>query len=267
MTELWHYPFVQQAIEVGVTTAVVAGIVGHFVAVRSMGFAVHGLAEVGFAGAAGATLLGVSPDAGLRAACLAAALIIGVLGVRLRERDVATGTVLTFGMGLGVLFLSLYTRYASEAFSLLFGSILAVSPEDVRVSVAINLLALVALGVIYRPLWFASVDPDVAEAKGVPLRVVSASFLLILALTVAEAVQVVGVLLISTLLITPAGIAHRLTAHPVRALLWSMALSTGVTLGGIVLALVISWPVSFFVSALSFATYAAARGISRYDIG
>lgn len=258
-TDLWQYPFVHQALMAGVITAIVAGVVGPFVTMRNMGFAVHGLAEVGFTGAAGAVLLDASPAVGVLVAALVTALAIGVLGVRLRERDIAIGSVLAFGLGLGVLFLTLYTRYATEAFSILFGTILAVSLDDVVRSAVVAVVALAALAVIYRPLRFASVDPEVAAARGVPIGLLSAVFLVILALAVTEAVEVVGVLLIVTLLITPAGAAQRLTANPGVVTLLSVAICLVVTLGGITAAIYTSWPVSFFVATFSFAIYLGAR--------
>lgn len=259
MTSLWHYGFIHQALLAGAITAILGGCVGPFVTARSMSFAVHGLAEVGFAGAAGAVLLGIPPAVGLLAASFAAALAIGALGVRLRERDIATGSVLAFGVGLGVLFLTLSPRYLTEAYAILFGSILAVSREDVARTAVVGALALTALAAVYRPLRFASIDPDVAEARGVPTRALSIVFLLILALAVSEAVQVVGVLLILTLLIVPAGAARRLTAHPRRIVAYTVLIALACTLGGLVSAIYTSWPVSFFVSAFSFATYLGAR--------
>jgi len=261
MTSLWGYAFVHQALLAGTITAIVAGAVGPFITARNMGFAVHGLAEVAFTGAAGAVLVGIAPEMGLVGACFLAALAIGLLGVRLRERDIAIGTVLAFGMGLGVLFLVLYTRYATEAFSILFGAILAVSVQDVLWSAGVGAVVLAALIAVYRPLHFASVDPEVAEARGVPVRLLSVVFLLIMALAVAEAVQVVGILLILSLLITPAGAARRLTAHPGRVVAYSILIAVGVTLGGIVGAVYTSWPVSFFVASLSLAAYLLARGL------
>jgi zinc/manganese transport system permease protein len=256
---LWHYAFVQHALLAGIITAVLAGIVGTIVTARNMSFAVHGLAEVGFTGAAGAVLVGLSPGVGVLATTFSAALAIGLLGVRLRERDIAIGSVQAFGTGLGVLFLALSTRYATEAFSILFGSILAVTPEDLIRSLAVGAVAIAALAAIYRPLRFASVDPEVAEARGVPVRLLSTLFLLILALTVAEAVQVVGVILIFTLLIVPAAAAQRLTAHPGLAVVYSVIIALTATLAGLVCAIYTSWPVSFFVSAFGFLAYLLAR--------
>ena len=256
---LWHYAFVQQAFLAGVCTAILAGIVGPIVTMRNMSFAVHGLAEVGFTGAAGAVFLGLPAPVGVLAASFGAAAAVGMLGVRLRERDVAIGSVLAFGTGLGVLFLSLSTRYATEAFTILFGSLLAVSHQDVVRTVIVAGIALAALGVVYRPLRFASVDPEVAEARGVPVRLVSTLFLLILALAVSEAIQVVGALLVLTLVIVPAGAAQRLTVHPGRIVAASVAIALGTTLAGLVCAVSTSWPVSFFITGFSFAAYLGAR--------
>ncbi len=256
---LWHYAFVQHALIAGVVTATLAGVVGTIVTSRNMSFAVHGLAEVGFTGAAGAVLLGWSPGVGVLATTFSAAVAIGLLGVRLRDRDVAIGSVQAFGVGLGVLFLSLSKRYASEAFGILFGSIFAVTMEDLVRSLVVGAVAVAALAAVYRPLRFASVDPDVAEARGVPVRLLSAVFLLILALTVAEAIQVVGVILVFTLLIIPAGTAQRLTANPGLTVVYSVSIAVAATLGGLVCALYTSWPVSFFVSAFAFLAYLIAR--------
>jgi zinc/manganese transport system permease protein len=263
MTSLWHYAFVQQALFAGAITAILAGVVGPIVTMRNMSFAVHGLAEVGFTGAAAAVMLGLPPPAGVLAAAFAAAVGIGVLGVRLRERDVAIGSVLAFGIGLGVLFLTLSTRYATEAFSILFGSILAVSRQDVVRTAVVAGVALVSLGAIYRPLRFASVDPEVAEARGVPVRLLSALFLLVLALAVAEAIQVVGALLVLTLVIVPAGAAQRLTAHPTWIVAYSVAIALAAVVGGLACAVYTSWPVSFFVTSFSFAAYLLARSLHR----
>lgn len=262
MTSLWHYAFVQHALLAGVITAILAGCIGPIVISRNMSFAVHGLAELGFTGAAGAVMLGASPMLGVLTATFTAAAAIGILGVRLRERDIAIGSVLAFGTGLGVLFLSLTKRYATEAFSILFGSILAVTAEDLLRSLTIGTVAIAALAIIYRPLRFASVDPEVAEARGVPVRLLSAVFLLLLALAVSEAVQVVGVLLILTLLIVPPAAAQRLTAHPGLAVAYSVGIALVATLGGLACAIYTSLPVSFFVSALSFTAYLLARSTS-----
>jgi zinc/manganese transport system permease protein len=259
VTHLLGYDFVQNAIAAGVVIAIVSGVVSRFVVARNMAFAVHALAELGFTGAAGAILVGTSAVVGLLAGTTITALFIGVLGVRVRERDAVVGVVMAFGLGLGVLFLSLYPRYATEAFAILFGTITGVSRGDVALLIGIGGITLLALGVIYRPLMFATVDPEVAEARGVPVGALAIAFLLIMAAAVAEAVQVVGVLLILTLLITPGATAERLTARPGRATAYSVGIALFCVLGGILLALISNVPVSVFVTSLSFACYLLAR--------
>ena len=259
VTHLLGYDFVQNAIAAGVVIAIVSGVVSRFVVARNMAFAVHALAELGFTGAAGAILVGASAVVGLLTGTMITALFIGVLGVRVRERDAVVGVVMAFGLGLGVLFLSLYPRYATEAFAILFGTITGVSRGDVALLIGIGGITLLALGFIYRPLMFATVDPEVAEARGVPVGALAIAFLLIMAAAVAEAVQVVGVLLILTLLITPGATAERLTARPGRATAYSVGVALLCILGGILLALISNVPVSVFVTSLSFGCYLLAR--------
>jgi zinc/manganese transport system permease protein len=256
---LLGYDFAQNALAAGVVIAIVCGLVGRYVVLRNMSFAVHGIAEVGFTGAAGAVLIGIDPVLGLLAGALLASIGIGTLGVRLRDRDVAIGAILAFGLGLGVLFLTLYTRYATEAFAILFGAITAVSRQDVLFLLVLGVATLAALAAISRPLTFASVDPEVAEARGVPVRLLSILFLVILAVAVAEAIQVVGVLLVLTLLITPAACAQKLTVHPGLATVLSVVIALACTMGGVAMSLITPYPTSFFVSALSFAVYVVSR--------
>lgn len=261
LVHLLGYDFAQNALAAGLVVGIVCGVVSRFVVMRNMAFAVHALSELGFTGSAGAILLGVSPVVGLMAGTTITALFIGALGVRVRERDSVVGITMAFGLGLGVLFLSLYPRYATQAFSILFGSITGVSRGDVALLIGIGVVTLVALAVIYRPLTFATVDPEVAEARGVPVRQLAIAFLLIMAAAVAEAIQVVGVLLILTLLITPGATAERLTVSPIRATVYSVAIALVSVEGGILLALATNLPVSVYVTSLSFAGYLAARWI------
>jgi zinc/manganese transport system permease protein len=261
LVHLLGYDFVQHAIEAGVVIAIVSGVVSRFVVARNMAFAVHALAELGFTGSAGAILLGVSPVLGLLAGTVVTALFIGALGVRVRERDAVVGVVMAFGLGLGVLFLSLFQGFATQAFSILFGTITGVSGGDVVLLLTIGIVTLLALAVVYRPLTFATVDPDVAEARGVPVGLLAVVFLVIMAAAVAEAVQVVGVLLILTLLITPGATAEQLTAAPGRATAYSIVIALFSVLGGILLALLTNLPVSFFVTSLSFACYLLGRSL------
>jgi zinc/manganese transport system permease protein len=259
LVHLLGYSLVQNMLLAGVLVAVVAGLVSRFVVARSMSFAVHALAEVGFTGSVGFLLIGMSPVLGLLTGSFVVALIIGALGLRVRERDAVVGLVMAFGLGLGVLFLSLYARYATKAIALLFGAITAVSQGDLMLMVVVAVVTIVGLGAMYRPLTFATVDPVVAEARGVPVRLISILFLLLLAAAVAEAVQVVGVLLILTLLITPGATAERLTAHPGLATVASVGVALLATIGGILLALMTAAPVSFYVTTIAFVCYIAAR--------
>ena len=256
---LLGYEFAQNALLAGLIISIVAGLVGRFVVMRNMSFAVHGIAEVGFTGTAAGVFFGVDPVLGLLAGAGLAAIGIGTLGVRLRDRDVAIGSILAFGLGLGVLFLTLSTRYANQLFGVLFGSITSVSRQDLVLLLVLGIATIVALGAIRRPLTFASVDPDVAEARGVPVRALSIGFLLILAAAVAEAIQVVGVLLVLTLLITPAASAQKLTVRPATATALGVAIALVCTLGGVLASLLSIYPASFFVSAISFAIYVLSR--------
>lgn len=251
--------FVHTALWAGAVVAVVSGAIGVFVVARGMSFAVHAISELGFTGAAGALAIGIDPVLGMFGGSLLVGLVLGLLSLRGRERDSAIGAVLAFGLGVGVLFLSLYQGYATEATNLLFGSIVGVSDAQLRDLAIVGAVVLVGLAVLYRPLFFTSVDPEIAAARGVPLRALSVAIFLLLALTTAEAIQVVGVLLVLTLVITPAAAAQRLTGRPVVALLLSVAIALVSTEGGILLSLEKSWPTSFFITAISFAAYLGAR--------
>jgi zinc/manganese transport system permease protein len=258
-TQLLAQHFVHTALLAGGIVAVVAGAIGTFVVTRGASFAVHAISELGFTGAAGALVVGLDPVLGMISGSLLVGVVLGLLSLRGRERDSAIGAVLAFGLGVGVLFLSLYRGYATEATNLLFGSIVGVDDAQLRDLVVVAVIVVVGIAVLYRPLLFSSVDPDVAEARGVPLRAVSVAMFLLLALTTAEAIQVVGVLLVLTLVITPAAAAQRLTARPGIAVVLSIAIALASTEGGILLSLEKSWPTSFFISALSFGAYLAAR--------
>jgi zinc/manganese transport system permease protein len=258
-TELLGQHFVHTALMAGAVVAVVSGAIGTFVVTRGASFAVHAVSELGFTGAAGALVLGIDPVAGMMAGSLLVGGVLGLLSLRGRERDSAIGAVLAFGLGVGVLFLSLYQGYATEATNLLFGSIVGVSDRQLAVLAVVAAIVLAGIAAAYRPLLFSSIDPEVAEARGVPLRALSVLTFLLLALTTAEAIQVVGVLLVLTLVITPAAAAQRLTANPATAILLSIVIALVATEGGILLSLQQPWPTSFFISTISFAAYLAAR--------
>lgn len=258
-TQLLAEHFVHTALWAGAVVAVVCGAIGVFVVARGMSFAVHAISELGFTGAAGALVLGIDPVLGLLGGSLLVGGALGGLSLRGRERDSAIGSVLAFGLGVGVLFLSLYQGYATEATNLLFGSIVGVSDAQLRDLAIVAAIVVAGLALLYRPLLFASVDPDAAAARGVPLRALSVAIFLLLALTTAEAIQVVGVLLVLTLVITPAAAAQRLTGRPALALGLGVAIALLSTEGGILLSLAQPWPTSFFISAISFAAYLGAR--------
>jgi zinc/manganese transport system permease protein len=258
-TSLLGEHFVHRALLAGAVVSVLAGSVGLFVVMRGMSFAVHAVSELGFTGAAGALVLGVDPVFGLLAGSLAVGAILGLLTVRGRERDSAIGSFLAFGLGVGVLLISLYQGYATQATSLLFGSIVGVSERQLVLLALVGVLVLALLAMCYRPLLFASVDPEGAEARGVPLRRLSVLLLLLVALTTAEAIQVVGVLLVLTLVITPAAAASRISARPASVLALSVGIALISTEGGILLSLLKPYPTSFFISATSFVFYLGAR--------
>jgi zinc/manganese transport system permease protein len=259
LAALFHYEFMVHAFQAGTIVAIVAGAIGYFVVLRASAFAAHALSHIGFAGATGAVVLGLSPVFGLLAFTLASGVTIGALGNRLRGRDVTIGIVLAWTLGLGVLFLSLYRGYATEAYALLFGEILGISATDVAVTLIAGTVTVAALIAIYRPLLFSSVDADLASAKGVPVTALSIAFMAILAVAVTEAVQVVGVLLIFALIVTPAAIAVRFTSRPMVAIMAGVGLALAFTWAGLTIAYYSPHPVSFFITSLAFATYVAVR--------
>ncbi len=259
MGDLFHYDFMVHAFEAGTVIAIVAGAIGYFVVLRGSAFAAHALSHIGFAGATGAVVLSLNPIIGLLAFTLGAGVAIGALGNRLRSRDVTIGIVLAWTLGLGVLFISLYRGYATQAYALLFGEILGISSTDVIVTLVAGVITLVAVVVIYRPLLFSSVDEDLAAARGVPVTALSVAFMAILAVAVTEAVQVVGVLLIFALIVTPAAIAVRFTSRPAFAIATGIVLALAFTWLGLAIAFYSPHPVSFFITTLAFATYVAVR--------
>jgi len=264
MLALFSYDFVQNAFLAGTIVAIVTALIGYFVVLRAQAFAGHALSHIGFAGATGAALLGVSSLVGMFALTLVAALGMGALGKRIRGRDVEIGMVLSFALGLGVLFLSLYTQYASETVGVLFGSILSVTRSDVQITLWCGLATLVVLAFVFRPLLFASIDPEVAQARGVPVSLLSIVFMILLAITVAEAIQVVGVLLVFALLVAPAATAERWARRPLTTVVLAVALGLAFTWGGLVLAFLGHWPVSFYISALAALSYLVSVGVARW---
>ncbi len=253
---------VQASLFAGAVLGIVGGLVGVFVMQRDMAFAVHGISELSFAGAAGALLLGANVVAGSVVGSLIAAVIIGVLGARARDRNSIIGVLMPFGLGLGILFLALYPGRSGNKFGLLTGQIVSVDFPQLGLLVAISLAVLVVLLLIWRPLTFDSLDQEVAIARGVPSRALSLVFMVLLGLTVAVSVQVIGALLVLALLVTPAASALRLSSSPVLVPILAMTFGLVSAVGGILLALGGSLPISPFITTISFLIYVVARVIN-----
>ena len=274
MNGFWHQIFdfsdygallvlVRNSLIAGLALGIVAGVVSVFVMMRDLPFAVHGISELSLAGAAGALLLGMNVVAGSLAGSLIAAVLIGLLGVRARDRNSIIGVLMPFGLGLGILFLALYKGRAANKFGLLTGQIVAVDSTDLRALVVVAVLVLVVLAVIWRPLMFASVDTEVAAARGVPIRLLGPLFMVLLGCVVALSVQVVGALLVLALLCTPAAAALRVTASPLLVVVLSVAFATTASVGGIFVALGTDIPISPYVTTISFLIYLACRVVGR----
>lgn len=259
MFSIFQYSFIQNAFLAGTVVAVVGGFVGYFLVTRGLTFAGHALSHIGFAGAAAALLIGVDPIFGMLAFTIVAGAGIGVFGKELREEDINIGIVMTLMLGLGALFISLYNGYAEQAYSILFGTILGISRTDVLITLLFGIGAIVALAAIFRPLLFSSVDPEVAEARGVPVRALGIIFLILVAVAVSMSVEVVGVLLIFTLLVGPAATATRIVHNPLGAVATSIGLALAYTWLGIFLAATGTWPVTFYIATISFVVYLPVR--------
>jgi zinc/manganese transport system permease protein len=259
LQQIWSYQFMQHAIEAGTLTAIVAGVTGYFVVLRRSAFTAHAFSEIGFAGAAWAVLYGISPLAGLLIGSNLGGLGIALLGRRATNRDTQIGIVLAFSLGLGLLFLSLYSGYATETYSILFGEILGVSFDQVLETVAATAAILIGTGIIYRPLLFASLDEDVAEAKGMPMVALGVSFMVIVAVAVSFAVQVTGVLLVFSLMVTPGAAAQYLSRRPSRAIAASVIIALVATWLGLIFAFYTPYPVSFFITGEVFGLYLFVR--------
>jgi zinc/manganese transport system permease protein len=239
--------FMRNALIGGTLVALAAGLIGYFIVVRNSAFAAHALAHIGFPGATGAVLVGLPVTVGLATFCIGGALVIGALGKRADEREVATGTVLAAATGLGLFFSSLATKSSSTVTNVLFGNLLAVTYDQlVTFGIALAVLAAV-VAVIYRPLLFASVNAEVAEAKGVPVRALSVVFMALLGLSVTMAVQAVGTLLLFALVVTPAATAILVTARPAAAMAGSTALAVVAVWLGLAISAMFNVPPSFVI--------------------
>lgn len=256
---------VGNSIIAGAVLGIVGGLIGVFVMQRDMAFAVHGISELSFAGAAAALLFGANVVAGSLVGSLVAATLIGVLGSRARDRNSIIGVLMPFGLGLGILFLALYPGRSGNRFGLLTGQILSVDIPQLGALIVISLVVLVALLAIWRPLVFDSIDPDVAMARGVPARTLSIVFMVLLGLMVAVSVQIIGALLVLALLVTPAAAALRVSSSPVVVPVLAMLFGFVSAVGGILLAIGGSLPISPYVTTISFLIYLGCRLVGRIN--
>ena len=268
-----QYDFMRQALLAGTILSLVTGLVGYFVVLRHQAFAGESRSDVAFTGALGGAALGINPLGSLLVTTIAVAVAMGGFGERLRGRDVAIGTVLAWVLGLGALFLSLFTTQVSgtgtgfSGVTVLFGNILGISTDQAQTIALISGLAILILLLIARPLLFASLDPDVAAAQGVPVRLLGLGFMVLLAVTVSEATLAVGALLVFALLLLPAAIAHQVTSHPFAALALAAGLAVAMTWLGIAIGFYTGYPSSVCISLLAFASYVAVVGSSHVGRG
>ncbi len=264
-----QYDFMRQAILAGTILSLVTGLVGYFVVLRHQAFAGESLSDVAFTGALGGAAFGINPLGSLLVSTIVVGVAMGGFGERLRGRDVAIGTVLAWVLGLGVLFLSLFTTQASgtgtgfSGVTVLFGNILGISTNQVQTIVVISGLAILLLLLMVRPLLFASLDPDVAAAQGVPVRLLGLGFMVLLAVTVSEATLAVGALLVFALLLLPAAIAHQVSSRPGASLALSAGLAVAMTWLGIAIGFYTGYPSSVCISLLAFVSYVAVVGSSH----
>ncbi len=264
--EVLQYAFVRDALLAAAILGLLAGILGPLIVSRNMAFSVHGTSELAVTGGAAALLMGIGVGYGALAGSIVAALVLGLLSRRSTETDSVIGVVLAFGLGLGVLFLWMYPGRASNKFGLLVGQIVSVDFASILLLSVCAVVVLGVLAVIYRPLMFASVDPDVARARGVPTGALSPIFAVLVGVATALGVQTVGALLVLSLMVTPAAAACRITASPLRATILSVVFAEVSVLGGIILSLAPGVPVSAFVTAISFLIYLGARLFAKVRV-
>jgi len=258
MLAIFDYEFMRNAFAAATIVAIVSGSIGYFLVLRGETFAGHALSHVGFPGATGAVLIGISPFLGLTVFTVLAGIGISLVGEK-ANRDVAIGLVLTVSLGLGLLFLHFYTSYAGMATNLLFGNVLGISQQTVWVLLGMAVVTLAGLVVISRPLLFASLQPELAEARGVATGRLSAVFMVIVALTTAQAIQIVGVLLVFALMVAPAATALRLTQRFATGIALAVGLAVGIAWVSLLLAYVTDWPTSFWITALGGLAYAVSH--------
>jgi zinc/manganese transport system permease protein len=263
-SRLFALPYVQAALVAAAILGLLAGVLGPLIVSRNMAFAVHGTSELSFTGGAAALLLGANVGHGALAGAIVAALILGLLSRRSADHDSVIGAVLSFGLGVGVLLLWFYPGRAANKFGLLVGQIVGVDFASIALLASCGIVVLLVLLVIYRPLLFASVDPDVARARGVPVGGLSIVFAVLVGVATALGVQTVGALLVLALMITPAAAAARVTASPLRATVLAVVFAETAALGGFILSLAPGAPVSAFVTGISFLIYLVCWGVGRF---
>jgi len=263
--QLFEFPFMVNAFRAGTIVAIVAGAIGWFMVLRRQAFAGHTLALVGFPGAAGAVWLGISATWGFFGFCVGAALLIAWLrperGEGYSEESAGIGVVQAFALASGLLFVSLYRGFLNGINALLFGSFLGITEGQVLVLLVVGVTALAALALVGRPLLFASIDPDVAAARGVRVRALSVLFLVLLGLTVAEVSQITGTLLVFALLVMPPATAQLLSARPAVGMAITVVVGLVVTWVGLAVAYFTPYPIGFFVTTFAFAAYVAAAAL------
>jgi zinc/manganese transport system permease protein len=255
--------FMRHALIGGTLVAIASGLIGYFVVIRRDAFAAHALAHIGFPGATGAVLVGAPVTLGLAVFCIAGGLAIGALGKRVDRREIATGTVLAFATSLGVLFASMATQSANTITNVLFGNLLAISRDQLVTFAVLTVAIVVALGVLARPLLFASINPEVAEAKGVPVRALGVAFMVLLAIVITMAVQVVGTLLLFALVVTPAATAIAITARPMAVVSIGTAIGLVSVWAGLVLSAMFNLPPSFPIVTIAFLGWLLTLALTR----
>jgi zinc/manganese transport system permease protein len=266
---MWRYKFMQHAFEAGTVIAILAGVTGYFVVLRRSAFMAHAFSEIGFAGAAGALVLAAAPIDGLLGGSILSALAMAALGRRASNRDTQIGIVLAFSLGLGLLFINLYSGYAETAYSILFGDIVGISTGEVDLILEACILVFAVMAFLYRPLLFASLDEDVAEAKGLPMLFLGTAFTIVVGVAVAFSVEVTGVLLIFSLMVTPSATAVYLSRKPQRTILIAVVIALAVTWSGIFISYFTAYPTSFFIASEAFGLYLIVRfasGALRYRL-
>lgn len=259
-----NYEFVRNAFIAGTIAAILSGVVGYFVIIRKLSFAAHALGHIGFAGASGGLLLGLTPMVGQFILTVLAAIGIGTFGQRLHKSDMAIGVILSFSLGLGTLFLYFYHGFAGQASVILFGNLLGVALDDIKLMACLMIASLLTLSLFAKKLIFVSLEPELAEAKGLSLTWLSIFFVTIMAVAVTLASQVVGVILVFTLVIGPASIAMMWTHRFWTGMLVSVLLAILLVWLGIFLSYITDWPISFWISALVFVFYLLSHGVTEY---